>query len=226
MKRAVLGLVLLTLASGCHGRFKRAAPALGDVRAQVLSEQRPSVRLGSAPGEVGMVVDLVNGVKTVDVERKLQRSVDVDTMNAAFLEGLHDGLEGGPPFGLTDEKRAPVLQVEVMNYGLEVPSLGAQGVFTYDLRVRLYDRDGRRVYKTRLSCDTPAGDPKAVSQALGTVNNAKTVDQMGRRAIQHAFDEAAWLCGSELTAKLRKHASPGIGADLRAAVADVDRGWE
>ncbi len=226
MSRMLLAAVALSLFTGCHGRFKRAAPDIQAVRAQVISDHGPSVNLGGGQSDFAPIIGIVQGVNAVEIERKLNRSVNPDQMNAAFQEGLATGLAGGPPFRLTDREKAPLLQVEVVDYGIEVPELGVQGVFNYDLKVRLYDRDGRRVYKTRVSCESPVGDPKGISRALGTVNNAKQVDEMRRKEIQAAFDEAAWMCGSELVTKMRKHASPGLGSDLRAAMNDVDRTWQ
>ena len=225
MRSALLGLLVVGLFSGCHGRFKRAAPDLDRVRVQVLSEQRPTVSVSPGTDEIGAIVSVIQGVALADVEDKLLRAVDIDKVNGAFELGLDEALAGGPPFEITDRSKAPLLQVEVVEYGMEVPQLGVQGRFNYDLKVRLYDRDGRRIYATRVGCDIPVGDPKGVSKALGTVNNAKQVDEMRRKELQAAFEEAALMCGNDLAAKMRKHASPGLGADIRAAVSDVDRGW-
>ncbi len=221
MRRMILGVFFLATLGGCHARWKRAAPDIDRVRMQVMSANRPTVEVLSAPeGDLAPVVAVVEGLETARIQRKLNRVVDVDKMNAAFAEGLDEALGPGRPFEITERKRAPLLQVEVVDYGVEIPEVGHQGRFVYDLRVRLYDRDGRRVYSTRLSCDTPVGDPLAVSKALGTVNNAKQVDEMRRKEIQDAFDEAAWMCGNDLVARMRQHASPGVFADLARMVAD------
>lgn len=226
MRSALLAMLVVGLFSGCHARFKRAAPDLERVRVQVLSEQRPTVDTGlSAGGEVAAIVSIVQGVALSGIEDKLLRAVDIAEVNAALEIGLDEALAGGPPFEITDRKKAPLLQIEVVDYGMEVPEVGVQGRFNYDLKVRLYDRSGRRIYATRVGCDVPVGDPKGVSKAFGTVNNAKQVDEMRRKELQAAFEEAALMCGNELAAKMRKHASPGLGADIAAAVSDVDRGW-
>lgn len=199
----VAGCMML-LSTGCHAKFKKYAPTLGAVRPEVIDVGAPTVQLGDSGNAI---VDVVNGVRGVDVAKKIARQVDIEQVDAAFLEGLDESLRNGPPFTLTDKKNAPVLQVEVLNYGLYVPEMGAQGVFTYDLRVRIYTDDGERVYSTSLSCNTPVTGANAISEVLGTRDNVGNVLDMKKKEIQGAFDSAGEQCGEALTLLMRKHAS-------------------
>lgn len=202
-----IGITLATAAlllAGCHAKFKKHAPELGAVNPQVIAiAQGPSVVVGSSGNAV---VDVVSGIRSIDVANKLARQVDVEKVNAAFLAGLTETLGGGPPFGLTDKQKAPVLQVEVTNYGLTIPQMGGVGFFTYDLRVRIYDEDGERVYSTSTSCNVPVDGANAISQVLGMRDNLGNVLDMKKKEIQGAFDAAGDQCGRELVALMRKHA--------------------
>lgn len=222
MSRTLLGVLALSLLGGCHARFRQAAPHLGAVRTQIVSTSNPSVVFGAGGEDFLFLDEVLEADQGGRVSQRLDKSVDVSQMNAAFEAQLTETLADGPPFGLTEKKKAPLLQVEVQDYGMIVPTLGQQGLFFYDLAVRIYDRDGKRVYKTGLTCTTPAGDPMAISVALGTVDNARQVEDMRKREIQAAFGAAARDCANELVMRMRKHAGPGIGEDLERAWEEVE----
>lgn len=197
-------MITSTLLGGCHAKFKKHAPELGAVRPQVVPiAAGPSVVVGSSGNAV---VDVVSGVRAIDVAEKLSRQVDVNKVNEAFQAGLAETLGKGPPFGLTDKPKAPVLQVEVVNYGLTIPQMGGAGFFTYDLRVRIYDVDGERVYSTSTSCQVPVDGANAISEVLGMRDNLGNVMEMRKKEIQAAFDAAGDQCGRELVALMRRHA--------------------
>lgn len=201
-------LLLVALAvCGCHGKFKKAAPHIDTVRPQVIVTTGPFVNLGRIHDDdlISSVVNVVQGVKSVPIARRLAEGVDLDEVNDAFAAGLIDTLDGGPPFAAHPEAQT-LLEVEVIAWGLNVPQLGAPGDFHYDLRVRIYDQAGQRVYRTGQSCRIGVGDPKAVSQALFTVNNVKQLAQLTDAEITAAFADAAHLCGVELVRRMRKHA--------------------
>ena len=211
------------LGSGCHARFKKAAAGLGEVRPQLVMTGGPAVRLGHVvdDGLVGAIVNIAQDVKGAEVAQRIANNVDVEGVNEAFRAGLADTLGAGPPFGLTEDKTAPVMQVEILSYGLDVPQLGAPGSFTYTIRVGIYEPDGRRVYKTVRSCSTGVGNPSPTAQALLVVNNVKQLDEMSNKALQSAFESAGYYCGMELVTKMRKHANPGMAApSLRLSAFD------
>ena len=199
-----LWVVALLGAAGCHAKFKKAAPTLGAVRPQVVSVAAgPSIAIGSTGSGV---IDAVNGLRSIDVAEKLSRQVRLEQVNDAFQAGLAETLADGPPFGLTNDKKAPTLQVEVENYGLSIPQMGAEAAFVYDLRVRIYRPDGERVYSASLSCGTGVGGANEVSQIFDARDNLGNVLDMRKKELQAAFDAAGRQCGQDLVTLMRKHA--------------------
>jgi hypothetical protein len=88
MRFAMVGLVALVVASGCHAKFKKYAPTLGAVRPQVVSLAAPTVEIGTS-GNV--IVDAVNGVRAVDVAEKISRQVDLERARRPFRLQRPDG---------------------------------------------------------------------------------------------------------------------------------------
>lgn len=168
----------------------------------------PYVQLGMMHDDslVAAIVNTVQAIKSVDVALELAQKVDIEGVNAAFTRGLAEQLGGGPPFAYTESEDSPLLQVEVLDYGLDVPSLGAPGAFTYNLRGRIYDESGERVYTVLHSCATAVGSPDPAAQVLLTVNNIAELQQMSASEVQAAFEGAAYYCGVGFVARMRKHA--------------------
>ncbi|TNE84563.1 MAG: hypothetical protein EP330_29180 [Deltaproteobacteria bacterium] len=208
MRHALLALLALSLGTGCHARFKKMAPTLGDVHPEVHLVTQPNVQLGgvSGGGVAGDVVNLVQVGRSYELSRQLAERVDTDSTSAELASGVVDVVGEGPPFSMTADKGGSVLQIEVVDMGMEVYGLGAPGVFDYDLRVRIFRDDGKLAYKTRLTCTTAAGSPDAVAATLFTVNNAKQLKEMSDEELQGAFDAVAHYCGSQLGLKMRRHA--------------------
>lgn len=207
--RCWLALAALALLStGCHAKFKREAPGLGEVRTQVIVNGGPQVELGHMYDDslVSLVVNVAQEIKSIKPQRRIAEAVDVDKVNYALQEGLRDTLHDGPPFAYTDDSKAATLQMELLSWGLYVPYIGAPGEFVYDFRVRIYKPDGDRVYKTKMSCSTGAGAPPSAALVFGTVNNVKQLEQMSDEQIQGAFDAVAYWCGGQLVSKMRRHA--------------------
>jgi hypothetical protein len=202
---AMVGVVAL---AGCHAKFKKEAPALGAVRTQVIVNGGPSVELGHVEGDnlVGAVVNVVQEVKAIKPQRRIQEAVKIDQVNYSVQTGIRDVLDQGPPFAYTDDPKAAVLQLDLVSWGLYVPYLGAQGEFDYEFKVRIYKPDGDRVYKTSMVCSTAAGAPPTASLVFGTVNNVKQLEQMSDQQIQDAFDSVAYWCGGQLVSRMRRHA--------------------
>ena len=53
------------------------------------------------------ILDVVNGIRSVDVAEKLARGVRLEQVNDAFQASLSDTLGDGPPVGLTCDRRPP-----------------------------------------------------------------------------------------------------------------------
>ncbi len=211
MRRPAL-LVSLALPA-CHAKLKRAAPGIDAVRVQVVTKGGPEAQLGRVPGWTGndlvnaaiVVTNVSQAVKSVDQERRIGQAVDVEDVNTELYYGIEETLRGAP-FDLTQDEEAALLQLELLEYGLFVPYLGAPGRFEYTMRARLYAPDGDRVYRKRMSCDTGVGTPAASAQVLGLVNNVKQVERLTDAEINDAFAAVARYCGQQLVVKLRQHA--------------------
>ncbi len=219
-----LGLVVALLATGCHAKFKKHADQVGAAQLQVLALGGADAQLGRAgvlldptpesdeeavAGAVAAVAagvfNTVQAVKEAELRDRIATAVDPSLTNEAMMLGVTETLGGGPPFSIAEDARS-LLQLEVLSWGLSVPTVGASGSFTYTVRARVYLPDGERIYSNSLTCVVGAGAPSAVSQALGLVNNAKQVKQMSDAELQDAFDAMARYCGGVFVTKLRKHA--------------------
>lgn len=201
-------LVLPLLATGCYAKFKKAAPYLDTVDIQTFQVGPPFVFLGKAGGDdlVSAMVNVAQAVQEAELTERIVGAVDVGRVNTAMSTGLADGLGGGPPFAYADAAPQGLVQLEVTSYGMTVPAIGMPGVFEYNLRVSVFDAEGRRVYRRPLSCSTGVGAPPAISQALFTVNNARQLRQMRDAEIHAAFEAVAEWCGMRLAAEMRRHA--------------------
>ncbi|MBW1880024.1 MAG: hypothetical protein JRJ84_16805 [Deltaproteobacteria bacterium] len=206
--RAALAVLFALSVTGCHAKFKKAAPGIDQVRTQTYAMTPPHVFLGKMvdDGPVGIIVNVAQGVNEVAIRRRIQDAVDREDVATALHKGVAEGLGDGPPFSWTAGREADAtVQLEVANWGLEAYTLGAQGRFTYDVRVRVYTASGKRVYSARTNCDSMAGDPHELSQALGLVSNVDQIMEMEDHEIQAAFEEVARWCGMEIAMKMRQH---------------------
>ena len=194
---------------GCHAKFKKYAPTLGAVNVDTMMVGGPDVYLGHVEeaGLLNAVVNVVQDVKGINQTARIGNAVIVPDLEAALESGLADSLGEGPPFAYTDAEKAPAtLQVEVLRYGLSVPVLGARGDFDFNLRLRIYTEDGERVYSSGVYCATAAGNPTAMSQIIGSVNNAKLFKDMTDSEINDLFLNVSNWCGTEIVRTMRRHA--------------------
>ncbi len=197
---------------GCHAKFKRHAPALGEVKTKVYGVRTPTVELGGGDmyandNIIEDVVSIYQMGKEAEIERRMIQAVDTDSVQWALEDGVANALGDGPPFAWSGEKgRGNVLQLEVREFGVRVGSLGAQGNFTYLVKMRIYTEQANRVYKASIRCDAPVGDPNVFARAYGGVNNVRQIKDMSDGEIQGAFEAMAKHCGDRIVAKMRRHA--------------------
>jgi len=202
-------LILVALLSGCHARFRAVAPSLTGVRAQAFTSVPPHVMLGQLrqPDLLTTAVNAYQGFQEERVAARLRDVVDVAGVNEVLVKGCAEALGDGPPFPYSDAPDAPAtVQIEVVNYGLEVPEIGYRGTFNYDLRVRMYLDNGRQIYRSRIGCSSAAGAPPEIASALGVVNNVGQIGRMTDAQIQGAFEKVAEWCAWEVVRKLRRDA--------------------
>lgn len=217
-------VVTLTLMTGCHARFKKAARNIDAIDVDTLTiggvnallgrayapyDPNPDSNAEAAANVVGAVAagvfNVVQGVKEAELRDRIAK-VNIERSNRVMVDAFARALGDGPPFAVSSDAKH-LLQLELIEWGLQVPAVGVQGSFTYRVRARLYDPDGRTQYKTRMTCEIAAGDPSAVSQGLFVVNNAKQVKQMTLAELQDAFDAMANYCGTVFVTRMRRHAS-------------------
>jgi hypothetical protein len=197
-------LVLL----GCHARFKRHAPDLAVMRAEVITLAGPDVDLGRVGGGTALALayDIGQTLREAAIERSIAEKVDAEQVNDAFLDGFAATLGDGPPFAF-DPDAPHVLRFELVDWGLESFGWGIDGRFNYDLIVHGYRSDGRKIYRARFSCQTGAG-------AVGWTENLPVagpahpdrIRNLDRRTVQAIFDEAARDCGRQVVERMRYHA--------------------
>lgn len=209
MRRSLL-LVVSALLVGCHSTFRRALPDIQTVNAQAFTTTPPHARLGriNDPTLLSAPINSYQGIQEARVEQRLRDALEPTGVTGSLVSGFGDALGSGPPFAFTTRDDADAtVQIEVLSYGMEVPWLGAQGVFEYRLRVRAYRSDGRRIYSARATCSNAVGAPRDVAAAFGTVNNTQQLERMSDAQVQSAFDKVAEWCGWEVVRKMRVHGS-------------------
>ena len=207
MVRTTLLLSLL-LVAGCHARFKKAAPGIGNVRIEVVNLGGPSVSLPSSGSDsvVGAVLDVTQAVRAGNIARHIQDKVDPNQVNQAFADGFADGIGSGPPFGYAAD--APdLLQYELTGWGMGMTSFTSPGVYFYQLRVRGYHADGKKFYKSGVTCATNAGTTGWLELSpFGPDSNPEKIKNLPPEKVQAIFDATAKDCATQALLLLRKHA--------------------
>ena len=169
---------------------------------------------------------MVRGIKTLVASKAMARAVDIDGINSAFLRGLEEGLSGGQPFALGLADGSPLLEVEILDLGLDLPEAGALGVFVYDVRVTLRDLHGNRLYRDRQTCELPVGDPESIQEALDAANAVRRSEAAPAQALQDAFEQVAETCAAQVAQDLRRRSGQasdeGIAKGDGIEIPDVD----
>jgi hypothetical protein len=155
---------------------------------------------------IAVVVNVAQAVTEVDQAKRLAQAVQVEQVEEALKAGVVETLGSGPPFGTTEDKAASLLSLEVDQWGLSVPYIGAPGVFLFSVKVRIYKPDGDRVYSARTQCESGVGSPPVVQQVLGLVDNVEELEKLSDQQINEAFVAMAQWCGQEIVLKMREHA--------------------
>lgn len=206
MRTTGMMLTIGLLATGCHAKFKKNVGSIDHVQPDLIVHGGPQVNLGTTGGDglLAAAVDLAQGVRSIDLTRRVSEAVDPDAVGDAFLVALDDGL-GERPFDVRDESRH-TLEVQLVHYGIDVAALGMPGALVYRFETRLYKGNGDRVYTAGHNCALSFSDPQAVSIAFGTVNNARAIKDMTDDELQSMFEGGAAWCAEVVTSRIRKHA--------------------
>lgn len=220
-----LSLILVTVfLVGCHARFKRYAPTLGDVSVQTLVVAGPSVDLGHvAPppppqGQPPNVIaeaaaaaaNIASDIEAARIAGRLARVVEPPAL-ARELEGtVGNVLGGGPPFAYVPGQgpAGGKLEIQITNYGLFVE--GSQPVFRIDLGARIYRAgDGKRVYSHAMSCSSAQGGGAwgPWGQLAGIAAAVALIESMNDNELRGAVLQAAQTCAGNFVSAMRRHAS-------------------
>ena len=206
MSRFVLTAVLALVATGCHARFKKHVGGIDEVRPELGVPGGPVVNLGGVQGDglLAAAVNVTQGVKSIDLSRRVGSAVDPGQVAGAFVTEMGQALGQGPPFAF-DDRSETVLQMQMLGYGIDVAGLGMPGALTYTLNTQIYLPDGKKVYNANHTCAVPFGDPKAVSVVFGTVNNSRAIKDMTDQEIRDMFAGGARWCAQQTVLRIRRH---------------------
>ncbi len=204
--RGALALVCSLVATGCHSRFKKRVGSIDDVRPDMVVPGGPYVALGGVGGDglLAAAVNVAQGVRSIDLTRRVSSAVDPGPVSDAFLTEMDLALGEGPPFDL-DRRSDAVRQIRMDGYGIEVAALGMPGVLTYNLSTWIYLPDGERVYTAGHHRAVSFGDPEAVSVVRGAVNNSRANKDMSDPEIQDMFEGGARWRAQQTGLRIRGH---------------------
>lgn len=205
--RTVL-LLAIPLVVGCHARFKKHAPELGAMRAEVITVSGPNVNLGRAGGDsiLALAYDISQSLREGGIAMSIAQKVDPESVNAAFLDGFSAALADGPPVAY-DPSSGHVLQFELVDWGLETYGWGSPGVFNYDLVVHGFRDDNKKIYRARFNCRTNAGAAGWVEQSpFVGANHPEKIRNLPDAEVQAIFNATAADCGRQVVRKMRYHA--------------------
>ncbi|MEZ4322351.1 MAG: hypothetical protein R3F61_33065 [Myxococcota bacterium] len=214
MKNFLLPLLSLALVAGCHSRFKRVAPTVGVVRVEANTLGGPDVDLGrayvSGGGGLGDVLssayNITQMVREGNIAAHIAEKVRPDQVNAAFVHGFRESLGDGPPFGSTTEPGA-LLEFQLVDWGMELYGWGRPGVYNYEVVVRGYDANGKKMYRTSYQCYTDAGTTGWIEKSpFAGSSSPDSIKNIPAEQIQAIFDATAYDCGRQFVSILRKHA--------------------
>ena len=200
--------VLLLLMSGCHGKFIKAAPYLNTAKLQVNFDSEARVELGqtSGGGLLGAIVNTVQAVRSGDQTQRIRKAIQPQDLHDATYQGIVDGLQDGVPFAITESDPADVMvRVNIRRHGMFVQSLGSAGRFDFVAKLKIFDRESKRIYSKRLRCSTGVGNPSMTAEILQVVNNVKQLKSMTDEEINQTFVDIATFCGMRFATKMKQH---------------------
>lgn len=211
--KPLLPLLCLALATGCHARFKKNAPTVGAVRVEAITMSGPDVDLGRAyvsggglAGAVAAAYNVTQMVREGNIAGHIAQKVRPDQVNAAFVQGFREGMGEGPPFGTTEERGA-LLQFELVDWGMELYGWGSPGVYNYEVIVRGFRADGKKMYRTSYQCYTDAGVTGWIEKSpFAGTKSEDAIKNLPAERIQEIFDATAYECGRQFVTVVRRHA--------------------
>lgn len=219
MKRVILALATLALTTGCHGRYKRNADALGKVQVVVRVPTSPKVVVGGSTAsvstgeetqldqareaaELGMqVASVVLGHKA---QKKLDRAITSKEARKALEEAfMADVGSQALPYKPGEKGRAR-LTIEITDFGLDASS-GTPSAFVRT-RTTIHDRSGKRVYRASETCTRTLGPGMDIPfTGADELAAAKHLADLSPKRMDTVITSVVEQCAEEVSFELVTH---------------------
>jgi uncharacterized lipoprotein YajG len=220
VKRVLFALAALALTTGCHGKYKRNADALGKVSIVVRAPTSPEVvvngpmvsvdtdgettAVDQARDAAEMGVQIASVVLGAKAQKKLDKAVTSkearDTLQTAFMADV----ESQPlPYEVGDKGRAR-LTIEITDFGLDATS--GQPTAFISTRTTIHNKKGERVYKASETCHRTLGPgmdiPLTGADELVAV---KQLADLSPKKMERVVTAVVEQCAEEISYELVAH---------------------
>ena len=220
MNRFLYALTALALTTGCHGKYKRNADALGKVSVVVRAPTNPEVMVGSPmvsvdtgeekspaeqaqdAAEVGMhVASVVLGQKA---QKKLNKAVTSKEAREALKVAFMDDVDSQPlPYDVGEKGKAR-LTIEITDFGLDATS-GQPSAFVRT-RTTIHNRKGERVYKATETCTRTLGPGMDIPlSGVDELVAVKQLADLSPKKMEKVVTAVVEQCAEEVSNELVKH---------------------
>lgn len=195
------------IAAGCHARFEKRVANIDQVQLKIETFSPLDIDLGrvyTTDPRLEFLADAANleiWMQEAELERVLGDKVDREQLQSAFQYGAREALGEGPPFAAVDQADH-VLDLIVVDWGIEMVTWRGPAVFSYRVRVTGLDPDHKVFYRANFKC---YGDPGQV-RWLDRGPNRDALAALDPADVQRSFDLAANRCGQQFAEQLRRHA--------------------
>jgi len=219
VKRVIFALAALALTTGCHGRYKRNADALGKVQVVVRAPTSPEVVVSgpqvdvstgeeTAAGQVQDAAELGMRVASVvlgaKAQKKLDRAVTSKEARQALKTAFMSDVDSQPlPYNPGEKGRAR-LTIEITDFGLDASS-GTPTAFVHT-RTTIHDKKGKKVYRATESCTRTLGPgmdiPLTGADELIAV---RQLADLSPKKMEKVVTSVVEQCAQEVSAELVDH---------------------
>ncbi|HCH62532.1 MAG: hypothetical protein CL927_00140 [Deltaproteobacteria bacterium] len=220
MNRALFTLAALTITTGCHGKYKRNANALGKVSVTVRAPANPEVVVGGPSLDVDTDGEITKaeraqqaaqaGVQVASVmlgtkaQKKLDRAVSSNEARAALKVAFMEDVDSQPLPYTVGEKGKSRLTIEITDFGLDATS--GQPMAFIRTRTTIHNRKGDRVYRATETCTRTLGPgmdiPFSGADELVAV---KQLADLSPKRMEKVVTAVVEQCAEEVSAELVSH---------------------
>lgn len=212
MRTLLYPALLLALISGCHGRYKRNADALGRVRLTVQTPDAAQVDNGSGDvlseaateDAVGAGVEVATILLGMKAQKALSRGTDPVETRKAMSEGLLEGAQSQPlPYTLGEKGRAELV-ISIESWGLD--PAGGQPVAYLQTFATIHDKQGKVVYRASERCERTVGQGMQIPIGdLGELNAMRQLAEMEPKQMNRVLSALTEQCASQIARELSTH---------------------